>query len=352
MRVVVTEERPKYLRADAVEVLEASPHRVEEPCAYAKPGRCGGCDWQHAALPYQRELKAAVVAEQLQRLAKIDREVVVEAVPGDVDGLRWRTRVRFAVDADGRAGLHRHRSHDVQPLDFCLIASEGVEEQAVEGTVWPGMAAVDVAVSATTGDAAVVPLEIGVRGTPGGPPISERAAGREWTVSSTGFWQVHPGAADALVGAVLDYLEPRAEDAALDLYAGAGLFAGALAPRVARVFAVEGDRTGAEDARRNLADLRNVRVLRAPVDTRLFRRTLTADVVVLDPPRTGAGKDVSRAIAALQPRAVAYVACDPASLARDLATFATAGYRLAGLRAFDLFPMTMHVECVALLVPA
>ena len=333
-------------------MLDASPHRVEEPCPYAKPGRCGGCDWQHAALPHQRELKAAVVAEQLQRLAKIDREVVVESVPGDVDGLRWRTRVRFAVDADGRAGLHRHRSHDVEPLDFCLIATAGVEEQAVEGTMWPGMAAVDVAVSATTGDSAVVPIELGVRGTPAGPPLTEKAAGREWTVSSTGFWQVHPGAADALVGAVLDYLEPRAEDAALDLYAGAGLFAGALAPRVARVFAVEGDRNGVADARSNLAAHANARVLRAPVDARLFTRKLAADLVVLDPPRSGAGKDVSRAIAALRPRAVAYVACDPASLARDLGTFAAAGYRLAGLRAFDLFPMTMHVECVALLKPA
>ena len=137
-----------------------------------------------------------------------------------------------------------------------------------------------------------------------------------------------------------------------DLYAGVGLFAGALAPSVARVLAVEGDRAAAEDARRNLYDLRNTRVLRANVDRRLFTRNLKADVVVLDPPRAGAGKDVSLAVAALRPRAIAYVACDPAALARDLATFAGAGYRLASLRAFDLFPMTMHVECVALLRPA
>ena len=352
MRAVVTEERAKYLRADAVEVLTPSPHRVPEPCVYARPGRCGGCDWQHAALPYQRELKAAVVAEQLQRLAKLDREVTVEAVPGSDDGLRWRTRVRFAVRDDGVAGLHRHRSHEVEPLDFCLIATEGVEEQGVEGTRWPGMAAVDVAVSATTGESAVVPVPLGVRGVPVGPPVTEQAAGRTWQVHSTGFWQVHPAAAETLVDAVLRCLEPRATDEALDLYAGVGLFAGALAPSVARVLAVEGDRAAAEDARRNLYDLRNTRVLRANVDRRLFTRNLKADVVVLDPPRAGAGKDVSLAVAALRPRAIAYVACDPAALARDLATFAGAGYRLASLRAFDLFPMTMHVECVALLRPA
>ncbi|MBV9097710.1 MAG: class I SAM-dependent RNA methyltransferase, partial [Frankiaceae bacterium] len=113
VRIEVTEERSSYLRADAVEVLRASPSRVVPPCPYAGPGRCGGCDWQHVALPRQRQLKAELVTEQLRRLAGLDREVVVEQVPGDTDGLRWRTRVQFAVDRQGRAGLHRHRSHDL-----------------------------------------------------------------------------------------------------------------------------------------------------------------------------------------------------------------------------------------------
>ena len=122
----------RYLRADAVEILDASPDRVEAPCAYAGPGGCGGCDWQHASPQAQRRLKAVVVEEQLFRLAGIKRTVEVEQAPGTPDGLGWRTRVQFAVDAEGRAGLRRSRSHEVVPVAACAIASPGVEEVGIE----------------------------------------------------------------------------------------------------------------------------------------------------------------------------------------------------------------------------
>jgi tRNA/tmRNA/rRNA uracil-C5-methylase (TrmA/RlmC/RlmD family) len=369
----------RFWRADAVEVLDASPDRVTRPCPYAGPGRCGGCDWQHVALPAQRELKARVVKEQLRRLAGIERAVTVEPVPGDLEGLAWRTRVQFAVAPDGRLGLRRHRSHDVEVVEACPIAAPGVD--AVEATRhrWTGAASVEVVAGA--GDAAVVVTPERTGGTlrlprldqdvsvmyarEGRPErvrgrtwVREHAAGRDWRVAGSGFWQVHPGAADVLVATVLEGLDPRPGESALDLYCGVGLFAGALAERVGpggSVTAVEASPGAVADARRNLHDERWVRIVCASVDDELTGSAAgdhgPVDVVVLDPPRSGAGRAVVDAIAALRPRRTAYVACDPAALARDLGRFAEHGFVLRDLRAFDLFPMTAHVECVALIEP-
>ena len=351
--VEVTEgdEGSRFLRADAVEVHEPSPDRVEPPCPWSGPGLCGGCDFQHVSLPAQRDLKAAVVHEQLQRLAGLDVAVTVEAVPGDRDGLGWRTRLQLAVDPDGRAGLRRHRSHDVVPVRRCPIGHPDLPD--VLGERWPGVTAVEAIVSSSGERLRVV--QRGGESTYDGPAVlHERAAGRVWEVTGSGFWQVHPGAADALVSAVLEALAPRPGERVVDLYSGVGLFSGPLATAVGptgSVVGVEGDRTAVDDARRNLADLPHVTSVVDRVD-RALRRGVAgerADLVVLDPPRTGAKRDVVGAVADLAPRAVAYVACDPAALARDVALFAERGYRLGGLRAFDLFPMTHHVECVALL---
>ncbi len=351
--VEVTEgqEGDRFLRADAVAVLQASPDRVEPPCPWSGPGRCGGCDFQHVDLAAQRQLKQQVVAEQLQRLAGLEVTVEVEEVPGSPDGLGWRTRVQWAVDRAGRPGLRRHRSHSVVPVDVCRIAHPGLPD--VTGTEWPDAAGVEAIVSTTGEQLRLVTTRDGATFADGPLLLHERAAGREWQVTGSGFWQVHPGAADTLVAAVLDGLDPQPGERALDLYAGVGLFATALAAAVGptgHVLAVESDATAAEDAAANLADLPQVSVSAERVD-RAVPEAAGADLVVLDPPRTGANREVVAAIAGLAPRAVAYVACDPAALARDVAFFADHGYTLDSLRAFDLFPMTHHVECVAVLRP-
>jgi tRNA/tmRNA/rRNA uracil-C5-methylase (TrmA/RlmC/RlmD family) len=256
-----------------------------------------------------------VVAEQLRRLAGIEREVVVEAVPGDVDGLRWRTRTRFARLPDGGTAMRKHRSHELVPVDDCLIA--------------------------TPGASAPSPVEV------------VEAAGRthEFRVAGDGFWQVHPGAPRVLVETVLTMLDPKPGERVLDLYAGVGLFTAFLADRAGtgRVVAVEGHPGAARDAVANLP--REVRVLTGDVG-RVLRERLDEpfDLAVLDPPREGARRAVVEQVVDRAPRAAAYVACDPAALARDVAVFAEHGYALTELRAFDLFPMTSHVECVALLV--
>ena len=360
VRVTSGHEGDRFLRADAVEVLEASPHRVPPPCRFAGPGRCGGCDFQHADLAYTRELKAAVLAEQLHRLAGLDLEVPVEAVPGDTDGLRWRTRVEFAVDAEGRAGLRQHRSHDIVAVDDCLIAGEAVIGSGVLNRRWPGSTAVDVIAPSGGPEVVTVPLPDGERRA---PHVQERVVtpsgwSAQFRVGARGFWQVHPGAAATFVDHVLTALSPRPGERALDLYAGVGLFAAALADAVGpegTVLAVESGAGAVRDAQRNLASRSHAEVRRDRVDRELrnlVRQHVRADLVVLDPPRTGAGRAVVRDVAAMRPRLVAYVACDPAALARDLAYAREAGYGIRSVRAFDAFPFTHHLECIAILEPA
>jgi len=196
--------------------------------------------------------------------------------------------------------------------------------------------------------------------------LRQHAAGRSWRVSAGAFWQVHPGAADALSAAVLDTLEPRPGEVALDLFCGAGLFAGALAAAVGpdgMVVAVDTDRTAVRDARHNLRGTPWARVHAADAAAALARGGWPPPALaVLDPPRTGVPRLVIERLLApggrgsgadgSSLRAVAYVSCDPATLARDIAVFMGLGWRLDGLRAFDIFPMTHHVECVAALTPA
>jgi tRNA/tmRNA/rRNA uracil-C5-methylase (TrmA/RlmC/RlmD family) len=308
--LVVTEgtEGDRFWRADAVSILEPSPDRVAPPCPVSGPDGCGGCDFQHVSLARQRLLKAEVVREQLARLASLSVDVVVEPVPGDRDGLRWRTRQRYVELPGGGHGMRKHRSHEVVEVDDCLIA---------------------------------------------GPPASHVVRGVSFEVADDGFWQVHPGAPEALVSTVLALLAPEPGESVLDLYAGVGLFARFLASAVgdpALVTLVEGDRRACAHAEVNVP---GATVLPGDVGTVLTGLPVApVDLVMLDPPREGARRTVVEAVAARRPRAVAYVACDPAALARDVAIFAEHGYALARLRAFDLFPMTHHVECVALLTPA
>jgi tRNA/tmRNA/rRNA uracil-C5-methylase (TrmA/RlmC/RlmD family) len=357
----VTDVRRGYLRADAVEVRTASPDRVAPPCPYARPGQCGGCDLQHVSAPAQRRWKADVVREQLRRLGGLSGDEVealdlrVAPLPGGLLG--WRSRVRYAVDGAGRAGLLAHRSHIVVPVDRCLIAAPEIQRLDVTSRTWPEDDAVE-AVASTAGDVAVRALRgDGARPVQGPSRVREQAVGREWTLPAGVFWQGHPAAADALAGAVADLLAPRPGERVWDLYAGAGLFGAALAERVGAagtVTLVEASPTAVAAAEQQLADLPAVRVVCSRVDAALRHRRVPApaDLVVLDPPRAGAGGDVVRAVTVAGPRAVAYVACDPAAFARDVATFRAAGWRLETLRAYDCFPMTHHVECVGLLVPA
>jgi tRNA/tmRNA/rRNA uracil-C5-methylase (TrmA/RlmC/RlmD family) len=373
----VTEVTSKFARAEALEIRQASADRVDAPCPHARPGGCGGCDWQHASLSAQRALKAAVITQQLRRLAGIDREVTVEPLPDPVSatpGLGWRTRVQFAVDRDGVAGLRGHRSHEVIDIGDCLIAHQGVRDLDVPGDEWSGATMVEVAVGGAASDEnfALTVVEGGekqrIRGTSrhsgggrarrtlveGRPYLAEQAADRLWQVSADGFWQVHPGAADTLSEAVVQALAPRPGDAVLDLYCGAGLFAGAVAPLVGAdgsVTGVESDAPAVKNAKQNLSDCPWATFMKADVAQVVSAGDLPpARLVIADPPRAGLAREVITYLTGDGPaERFAYVSCDPATLARDLALLIAGGWRLENIRAFDAFPMTHHVECVATL---
>ncbi|TDT33239.1 tRNA (uracil-5-)-methyltransferase [Naumannella halotolerans] len=331
VRVRLTDtSQDRFWRGDAVEVEEASAQRVSPRCEVAGPGGCGGCDLQHVSAAGQLDWKTAVVREQLQRLGGL-------AWDGEVEGVdprwEWRTRMRYRRDADGRLAMRRFRSHDLValPAGGCPIA-------AAEAIV-----SVDEQLQP---DRRIEPGPTGV------PVVTEQAAGRHWTVAADGFWQVHPAAADTLVGAVLDGLAAQPGERAFDLFCGVGLFTGALADHGVQVWGVEYDRTAIGLARRNLADHgASVRFSVGDVGRELQRLPKRTDLIVLDPPRKGAGKKVVDQSIARRPRAIALVACDPAALGRDVGYFAAAGWQLQGLRAFDLFPQTHHIESVAILVP-
>ena len=388
-RVTEGESGSRFLRADAVTVIEASKDRVAAPCPYAGPGKCGGCDWQHVKPGAQRRLKGDVITEQLRRLAGLSPEEAGwdgTVMPAEGDKLpagevpAWRTRVQYAIDEEGRAGLRKHRSHEVQPIDHCLIAAPGVSELGIEKRTWPTLSAVEAIAATGSHDRQVIltpkpgarlplveldkPVSVlrvdehdgGIHRVHGRAFVRERADERTYRVGSGGFWQVHPQAAYTLVKAVMQGLMPRKGETALDLYCGVGLFAGSIAERVGEkgaVLGIESGKRAAEDARHNLKDLERVRIEHGKVDRILPRTGITeADLIVLDPPRAGAGKTTVTRLTTLGARRIAYVACDPAALARDLAYFRDGGYKVRTLRAFDLFPMTSHVECVAILEPA
>ncbi|RNI18380.1 class I SAM-dependent RNA methyltransferase [Flexivirga caeni] len=349
--------KSRFLRGDVVEILQSAPERRTAPCRFAGPGGCGGCDWQHTSAAYGRELKRRVVAEQLRRLAGIEWPGDVEPVPGDVEGLRWRTRVEFAA-ARGSLGLRKHHSHEVVPVDDCLIAVPDIAATGLLTEPVPrGVTGVDVAVGS---DGEVVAVDLPVADDEV-PDVVERVTvpgrgARDFAVSARGFWQVHPGAAAAFVAAALDGLEPSPGERALDLYAGVGVFTAFLADAVGpagRVLGLEGDERAVRDGRLNLAGLGQASLRRSGIGRDDWSDALgeldRVDLVVLDPPRSGAGRDVVATVFAHEPRRAAYIACDPAALARDLSYAADAGYEVRSLRAFDAFPMTHHVECVAIL---
>ena len=372
----VVEDRGSFLRADAIAVLQPSPDRVVPPCPHAGPGRCGGCDWQHASGAAQLRLKAAVVREQFARLAGLDVPVVVEPLGDSLLG--WRTRITYALDPAGRPGLHKHRSTDLERLAACPLGVAGVGDTAALRQRWRGLVGIE---AVRSDDGAVTLLAHrpgrprqarGQRGSTRQPGRNRRGStpdriepvdgpgrvrrhvgGRTFEIAADGFWQVHPAAAATFSTAVLEAARPRPGERVLDLYAGAGMLTAGLAEAVGptgSVLGVESSRQAVADATANLADLPWATVRHGRVDAALLAALdVTTDVVVLDPPRAGIGQAGMAALLEMRPRVVAYLACDPASLARDVRVALDAGWRLSRLRAFDAFPMTAHVECLAVL---
>jgi tRNA/tmRNA/rRNA uracil-C5-methylase (TrmA/RlmC/RlmD family) len=361
----------RFWRAETLEVLEPSPHRLphvwpEAAVERAPEDRAGGAEFGHIALAEQRLLKAQVVEEALRRMAGVERAVTVRAIDGDEElrGAGWRTRVRLHVGRDGRIGPFASRSHRVIPVRDLPLATRAVGDTAPLAETFPGARFVDV-VAPSTGEAFAL-IDDGKGGSRREVPgIVERVGDREFALAGDGFWQVHRGAAATLTRAVQDAIDGDAfePDAAnLDLYGGVGLLAAAVGDRFGdsvRITTVESSAEATAFAGANLAEWAGAEAVSARVEEfvqgladadRAGRDRARSATVVLDPPRSGAGRDVVAAIAESSPSQIVYVACDPVAFARDAAYLGEAGYGIAQLSAFDLFPNTHHVELVARLV--
>jgi len=352
--IEITGTGSSFNRADVVEVHDASSDRVSAPCRFAHRNGCGGCDFQHISLSRQRQLKSEVIAEQFARIAKMDITIEVEEVAGP---LGWRTRCSAVTTKAGALGFYQARSHKVIPVDDCriLVPEMRYAELAQRGA--KGDQRIEISIS-NTGERTIAtansrdesPLRVS-----DGPDIAHYTVGENtFEVSQKSFWQSHKDAPRILTEAVLGFAQLREGDHVLDLYGGVGLFAASFLPLIGEkgsVDIVEGSKSATADASRNFSGKDNVHIYTGDVAQHITRFS-SADVIVLDPPREGAGKDVINHSAQLQPRAIVYVACDPAALARDAGYLREAGYQLESMRAFDLFPMTHHIESIAKFVPS
>jgi tRNA/tmRNA/rRNA uracil-C5-methylase (TrmA/RlmC/RlmD family) len=348
--IQITSTGSSFNRADVVSVETPSEFRVVAPCNFAHRNGCGGCDFQHISVDHQRSLKSDVITEQFARIAKIDMRVEVEEV---AESIGWRTRAIATTDRNGKLGFYKSRSHSIAPVTDCIICVKGLNFSEVANRHLKGDVRVEISAS-NTGERsiALAPTrgEEKARLTEGPSILHEEVLGRSLEVSQESFWQSHKRAPEILTQAVLDFAKLKTGEHVLDLYGGVGLFSAAIVDVVGptgHVDLIEGSKVATADAARNFNSYTNITIATGDV-AKLLPRITAADVVVLDPPRDGAGKDAVALIAQLAPRAIVYVACDPAALARDTAYLADHRYSLVKVRAFDLFPMTHHIECVAL----
>jgi tRNA/tmRNA/rRNA uracil-C5-methylase (TrmA/RlmC/RlmD family) len=386
---VVDAGRERFWRAETVEVLRASPDRrdhvwPEASVDRAPERRAGGAEFGHIRMPRQRALKAEVLRDALARFGGVEVDVEVEPVdaslaPGvdEEAGTGWRTRVRLHVAPDGTVGPFAARSHTVVPVTSLPLAVPELAEIAPLDRTFPGARWIDL-LAPSGGRSELVVREQAPRGrdrarsgpgrTPTGdrpdaarPVVTETVGDRRFTVDRDGFWQVHRGAAATLTRAVQQLIDPGRFDPAAenqDLYGGVGLLAAAVGDRFGpsvRMTTVEADARATLHAGANLAEWVGARAVTERVDAYLgglagadaAPRGLRGATVVLDPPRSGAGRDVVDRLAGLAPAQIVYVACDPVALARDVGLFRERGFELEALSAHDLFPNTHHVEAVA-----
>lgn len=370
VRVEITEARARWARAKLLEVLEPSVHRVEPPCPYFGPGKCGGCHFQHIAYEAQAEFKRQVVQDQLGRIGGL-WDVTVQDTIGAALPWGYRNHAQFHIAPDGHLGFLTTDTHRVVPVQECLVL-----EPLLEGLLaaldmeWPELHRLSLRCGSATGDLMAI-FELGFYEDfdievdfavscvllladgeavvlMGSDHLTEHVAGRDFRISAGSFFQVNTGGAEALVALVREGLAPAGNETLVDLYCGVGLFGLALADGVGQVIGVEADESARSDFEYNAQGLDHVRFVQGTAEDSLRGLEGTVDLLVLDPPRSGAGKGVVTEIARLGPRRIAYVSCDPATLARDAHGLTERGYLLVDVQPVDLFPQTYHVESVAL----
>lgn len=352
VRVRLTAQKGSYWHADAVEVLEASPDRIDPLCPVAGVDGAGCCDLAFVEPGAARLLKAEVVANQLARLGDYTWAGVAEPV-GSGDPCGWRTRVRLGVGPDGRPGLHRYHSNDLVTDLRCGQLPEGMLA-GLDVARWRGCEQIHVAID-DDGTRLVGTTARGRRGvkvTEGPGECVQRVGRWVWTLPLNAFWQSHRDSPELYSALVRDAAQGCEGARAWDLFGGAGLFAAALADAVGErgeVSTVDTSRAASSAAKTALADVPGLQVISQSVRQFLTAQSVGADIAVLDPPRAGAGREVITALAGAGVSRVVHFGCEVAAFARDVGLYREHGYRVETIRVFDAFPLTHHVECVVVL---
>lgn len=339
----------RFLEAHLDKVVKESPHRIKPKCPYY--GACTGCQWQHISYEHQLTMKTQLVREQLERVGEFDQPTVQPTIGCD-DPWGYRNHARFTVNPEGQLGFVNSIHRRFVRIDKCLIMDDGInhllralQEKAQETTqisiryapkldswlIQPTLQSPDIAVDS------------------GQTHYQEELMGHRFRVASSSFFQVNMRQAERLVALVKDALDLGPDDTLLDAYAGVGTFAALLAPSAREVIAVEESKSAIKDAEHNIQGLNNVRLVEAKTEDALAAMERTPDALILDPPRAGCHPRVLDALTKSRPPKVAYVSCDPATLARDLKHLTAEAYELGQVQPLDMFPHTHHVESVALL---
>jgi 23S rRNA (uracil1939-C5)-methyltransferase len=402
VRARIVKQKRDYAVAEIEEIIEPSPLRVTAPCPHY--GVCGGCQLQHINYQGQLVVKKLYVNETLQRIGQVF--VPVRNVTTEAEPWRYRNKTQYPVGATGNGmaiGFFKRGTHDLLDVPLCLLhpvefdrlreairailaasGETGYSEARHDGNVRHlvlrqgardgGLLAVVVTrtpqfdpkaaelIAEQPGVTGVVQSVVPARtnrimGTQtrvlaGSGHLHQLVLGKTFQVSAPSFFQVNIQQAEELCRKILKHVAPRGDEVVLDLYSGVGMISLLVAPFVQQVTAIEADVTAVEDAKANAQAqaVRNVEFVTGDA-SREISRVMSADVVILDPPRKGCPADTLRRVAAMRPRRIVYVSCNPATLARDLATLEQSGYTTHEVEPVDMFPQTFHVEVIARLGP-
>jgi 23S rRNA (uracil1939-C5)-methyltransferase len=370
VRLRLTEEKRNFARGELVEILKASPQRIAPRCVHF--GVCGGCHYQH--LPYEEQLnvKTEILRDQLTRIGKIENPPVQRTVASP-NPWNYRNHVQFHLTKDGKLGYVKAQAPEVFPVTECHLP------EGVLTAIWPqlefepGTSIERVSLRAGKDDDSMLILESKSPEAPeleieayisvahvfeentvvvaGNDHIVISVLGRDFRVSATSFFQVNTALAEKMADHLITHLPITESTTLLDLYCGAGLFSAFFAPNCERVIGIESSASACEDFVFNLDEFDNVELyegLAEEVLPTLVGRIGNPPYIVVDPPRAGLEKFVIDAILQLKPQMIAYISCDPSTLARDAARLINGGYHLKNVTPFDLFPQTFHIESISL----
>jgi 23S rRNA (uracil1939-C5)-methyltransferase len=369
VRIRIIEDKPRHARAGLVEVLSPSPHRVQPRCLHF--GICGGCQYQHAPYEHQLLIKTDIVREQLQRIGDFKDPPVNRTIPSPAP-YYYRNNMQLHLTFDGKLGYYEARLPRVFAISECHLPEANLNDvwPRLEMEKFPGLERIELRQDAA-GEVLLVlessqpeelpemeldmPLSV-VHLSPAGPIVMAgddyavmEVNGRPFYLSAGSFFQVNTPQAENIVQYLLDHLPLRPDSVVMDVYCGVGLFSAFLAPRVGRLIGIESSPSACQDFATNLDEFDNVELYEGAAEEILPKLNVHPDMILVDPPRAGIQKEALDAIVHMNPKNIAYVSCDPATLARDLKRLHRAGYNLLSVQPFDMFPQTAHVETVVLM---